>query len=116
MESDWLRMGGTYKAMGKEELTGDNLRVNDQVISIANVADQKRCIIQKAATTLFVVKAVAHRIAIGANHRQVHLRDDTWKDPLYSDCAGDDRFHALGPGLVEKGDPRHFIVRISGIG
>ena len=72
------------------------------MIAVAHRALGQRLVFPQPLAAFLVIERIAHRLAIGAHHRQVHLGDDVGKYPLHLDGVGDHGVDALGARLIQK--------------
>jgi hypothetical protein len=100
---------------GPSAAAGDDLGVDDQVVAVLDAGLDEGLVLGEPTAALLVVERVAHRLAVGAGRRQVHLRDDVRQDPADRHAEGDDRLDRLGPRLVQE---RHLDpggIRVSAV-
>jgi hypothetical protein len=82
------------------------------VIAIAHGGIHEGLFFAEPPAAFFVVEAVAHGLAVGSHHREIHFGDDVRQNSFDGDGVGDHGFDALGPGLVQKRDSRSTTISI----
>ena len=76
------------------------------MVPVADLRVRQRLLFLQPFSALFVIQAVAHRLAVRTRDRQIHLGDHVGQNPFDRDGIGDHRVHRLGPRLIEKRDAR----------
>src|ERR1044071_9983223 len=78
------------------------------MVTVGDACVGQGLLLLQALAAFLVIEAVAHRLTVGAHHRQAHFGDDAGHDAFDRDGVGNERLDALGAGVIEEGDSRAF--------